>query len=251
MLPTLKAFMDVDSIPKKYGGNLDFVCGQMPVLDPAVKNVLELASPGLESLFLTAPVKWVDDVDGDMTAVGVGSVDGKERRETVATLHSFAKLALSRSNRPRYERTPTDSRPQSSLATSNSLAPLSTLQDVSGSQPKSTYQTSPSPLSMTAIPVGPSAQLHQVSETKVPAGDLSSETMPIQETLPVPQSQAMNQVQLERANGVLPAQPTPSAPAQINGVASKNIAMPPPKIERTVTEFLTPAEEPSQIQAFP
>jgi hypothetical protein len=237
--------MDIDSIPKKYGGNLDFRCGMMPVLDPAVKNVLDLASPESEQLFLTAPVKWVDDVDGDMTAVGVGSVDGQERREKVATLHSFAKLALSRSNRPRYERTPTDSRPQSSMA------PLSTLQAIPVSQPNSAQQNTISPFSMTVHQGEPVTQLHQVGEKNAPTGEYTSSVHSTAEAWPVPQAQAITQDQPEERNGVLLGGSLPSAQPDSNGVAPQSIAMPPPKIERTYTEFVTPAEEPSQIQAFP
>lgn len=63
-----------------------------PVLDLAVQNVLDLSSPGSADadMFLTAPVKWIDGLDGDLVAVGVGSLHGKERREKVATLHAYA-----------------------------------------------------------------------------------------------------------------------------------------------------------------
>ncbi len=237
--------MDIDSIPKKYGGNLEFECGMMPVLDPSVKNVLDLASPDLERLFLTAPVKWVDDVDGDMTAVGVGSVDGQERREKVATLHSFAKLALSRSNRPRIERIPTDSRPQSSFA------PQSALQSGAVSQPNLAPPIAMSPLSMAIPQAEPVPQVHQVSETNVPIQDYTSNIQPAAEPQLVFPVQSATPVQAEERNGVLPADYAPLAQPEINGVAPPSIAMPPPKFERTQTEFMTPAEEPSQIQAFP
>lgn len=64
-----------------------------PVLDPAVEDVLTLASPEsaeAKKMFLTAPVMWVDGPGGDLVAVGVGSIGGKERRGKVATLHAFA-----------------------------------------------------------------------------------------------------------------------------------------------------------------
>ena len=244
VLPTLKAFMDIDSIPKKYGGNLQFECGMMPVLDHAVKNVLDLTSPEIESLFLTAPVKWVDDVDSDMTAVGVGSVDGKERREKVATLHSFAKLALSRSNRPRMERTPTDFRPQSSSA-------QSTLQSAPVAQQNSSQQNMVLSSNIPALQGEPVPQLHQVSETKVPTGEFISNDPNVAEAQPVPQSQSITQAQLQELNGVPVAESVPLAQTQSNGSAPQSIVMPPPKVERTQTEFLTPAEEPSQLKAFP
>lgn len=63
-----------------------------PVLDPAVRAVLNLSSGSTdaERLFLTAPVRWIDGPDGDLVALGVGSVNGVPRRETVATMHAHA-----------------------------------------------------------------------------------------------------------------------------------------------------------------
>ncbi|KAJ8103719.1 hypothetical protein POJ06DRAFT_242662 [Lipomyces tetrasporus] len=40
MNATLESFIDPANLPNKYGGELDFEFGQMPVLDPAVKNAL-------------------------------------------------------------------------------------------------------------------------------------------------------------------------------------------------------------------
>lgn len=91
--PTLAAFIDVANIPKKYGGELDFECGMLPVLDAPILKVLQLSSPEKASaapLFLAAPVRWVDGDNGDLIALGVGSNDGKPRREVMATLHAHA-----------------------------------------------------------------------------------------------------------------------------------------------------------------
>ena len=63
----------------------------LPVLDPAVLRVLTLSSPDQASaapMFFAAPVRWVDGEDGDLLALGVGSIDGQPRREKLATLHS-------------------------------------------------------------------------------------------------------------------------------------------------------------------
>ena len=49
-------------------------------------------------MFLTAPVRWMDDENGEMMALGVGSVDGHERKERMATLHSLALQTLTRSS---------------------------------------------------------------------------------------------------------------------------------------------------------
>ncbi|MCJ1426343.1 hypothetical protein MMC29_004246 [Sticta canariensis] len=92
VLPTLTAFIDIANIPKKFGGDLDFESGMTPVLDPAVRAVLNLSSESTdaERLFLTAPVRWIDGPDGDLVALGVGSVNGVQRREMVATMHAHA-----------------------------------------------------------------------------------------------------------------------------------------------------------------
>ncbi|CAD6572780.1 MAG: hypothetical protein ASARMPREDX12_005445 [Alectoria sarmentosa] len=101
VLPTLSSFIDIADIPKKYGGGLDFECGKLPVLDQQVRDCLSItAGPGAEKMFLTAPVRWIDAGDDDeMTALGVGSMDGKQRKETVATLHSLAVRVATSSSR--------------------------------------------------------------------------------------------------------------------------------------------------------
>lgn len=40
MTSTLAKFVDMDNIPKKYGGNLDWKFGDMPNLEPAIANSL-------------------------------------------------------------------------------------------------------------------------------------------------------------------------------------------------------------------
>ena len=101
VLPTLSQFIEVENIPKKYGGLLNFESGDMPNLDPDLRECLTI-SPGkdTERYFLTAPVRWIDaGDDGEMIAVGVGSIDGKQRQEHVATLHSLATRVATREGR--------------------------------------------------------------------------------------------------------------------------------------------------------
>lgn len=101
VLPTLSSFIDIANIPKKYGGGLDFECGKMPLLDQQVRDCLSTTGGSdTERLFLTAPVKWIDaGEDGEMTALSVGSIDGKQRGEAVATLHSLAVRVATSSSR--------------------------------------------------------------------------------------------------------------------------------------------------------
>ena len=132
VLPTLSQFIDVEDIPQKYGGKLAFECGDMPNLDPALRECITIP-PGVdaERYFLTAPVRWIDaGEDGEMTAVGVGSVDGKQREEHVATLHSLATRVATHSER--LSRNPT----QQSLHT-----PLQTYSGVSSTTSLSVPQS--------------------------------------------------------------------------------------------------------------
>lgn len=182
VLPTLTQFIDIESIPKKYGGQLDFECGDTPVLDPAIRACLTI-EPGSEAekYFLTAPVRWVGedaaedigDPEGEVTALGVGSLNGKERREHLATLHS--RLVRVATASAAVTPMPTEDRP---------------------------------PFSTFAVPA-------------LPNGDLAAATA----KLTVAQ------------NGV---------PLQAH---EKKITLPPPptQMERTKTEYLTPASDPEDI----
>ncbi|KAK9264412.1 hypothetical protein V1519DRAFT_427423, partial [Lipomyces tetrasporus] len=61
MNATLESFIDPANLPNKYGGELDFEFGQMPVLDPATDK-------------------------GDyIEATAVGAMDDQERREKFCT----------------------------------------------------------------------------------------------------------------------------------------------------------------------
>jgi len=73
----------------------------MPILDQQVRDCLSIASGSdTEKLFLTAPVRWIDaGEDGEMTAVSVGSIEGKQRKEAVATLHALAVRVATSSSR--------------------------------------------------------------------------------------------------------------------------------------------------------
>jgi hypothetical protein len=85
MKKTLETFIDPANIPKKYGGQLDFQFGDMPVPDPAWKDVMTWEGNYKE--FPTGPLYWVpsDDKKG-MKALAVGSNHESERRDTVCVL---------------------------------------------------------------------------------------------------------------------------------------------------------------------
>jgi hypothetical protein len=212
--PTLAAFIDVANIPKKYGGELDFECGMPPVLDAAVRNVLTLSSPdqqSAEALFLTAPVRWVDGPDGDLIALGVGSMNGKPRREVIATLHSEA----AQNAFPGMSR-------------QNTRNPLS----------RNVTQEGPvKPVPVTVPPPPPAPVLPD--PTTVPA---PSPIQPAANTVPPPP------ITVQHAPTTVPPPPADLPPAPIpNGIENTRpgrIFLPqqqvPPPIQRSGTEYFTP-----------
>lgn len=86
MKATLESFIDPKNIPQKYGGQLDFHFGDMPVLDPHLENVLKWEGDNKD--FPHGPMYWIDKTkDGkEIKALAVGSVNGKERQEDVCTV---------------------------------------------------------------------------------------------------------------------------------------------------------------------
>jgi hypothetical protein len=85
MKKTLESFIDPANIPAKYGGQLDFHFGDMPVLDPAYKDVLTFESGNTD--FPHGPMYWIHGKDGkEMEALAVGTVDEMERKEKVCTV---------------------------------------------------------------------------------------------------------------------------------------------------------------------
>jgi hypothetical protein len=81
--PTLTSFMDPSSIPKQYGGELDWQWGDMPNLDePARELIGALEIPPAEGetkpSFTKGPVLF----KGDHVEI-LGKVDGKSRQRTV------------------------------------------------------------------------------------------------------------------------------------------------------------------------
>ncbi|KAJ5099720.1 hypothetical protein N7532_006721 [Penicillium argentinense] len=81
--PTLTSFMDLSSIPKQYGGELEWQWGDMPNLDEPAQELLqgleqEPAEGKTKKELIKGPVLF----KGDKVEV-LGTVDGKERRSTI------------------------------------------------------------------------------------------------------------------------------------------------------------------------
>lgn len=89
LLPTLKQYIDIDNIPKKYGGNLDFEWGQMPNLDPVIEAAIKWENPVVQNgknTFPIGPIAWENGENGALKAVAVGHENGQARRRTVFTI---------------------------------------------------------------------------------------------------------------------------------------------------------------------
>lgn len=85
MQKTLESFIDPINIPKKYGGQLDFHFGDMPILDPVLEKVLTWE--GTHKNFGQGPMYWVQNKgEKTMQLIARGSVDEKERDEVICTV---------------------------------------------------------------------------------------------------------------------------------------------------------------------
>ncbi|KAJ5223644.1 hypothetical protein N7468_008186 [Penicillium chermesinum] len=76
--PTLTSFMEPTSIPKQYGGDLEWQWGDMPNLDSEAEEKLAGVARGEKKELLKGPMVF----NGDNIEV-LGTENGKERRETV------------------------------------------------------------------------------------------------------------------------------------------------------------------------
>jgi len=75
--------MEPSSIPKQYGGQLDWTWGDMPNLDEPSRELLQgLEQPLVEGQTRKDILKGPVLFEGDHLQV-LGTVDGKERRETI------------------------------------------------------------------------------------------------------------------------------------------------------------------------
>lgn len=231
----------------------------MPLIDPEIRKCLDLKNPKLEELFLTGPTRWIDNEEGEMVALSVGSIDGKPHKEAVATMHSWAVRTATGSRTLQSQRT----QPESSVSQPASLptsAPQSRPQSKGQGLPMSSVGSPPAHQAFTAAepqPIVPNA--YQQPPQVVP----SSQAMPMPQ-FPPPSVQSSPQATLQPATlppseSVLPnGSILKSQPAFLDGQvesqngnvgAPKKIAMPPPtQLQRTETQYMTPATEASELR---
>ncbi|KAJ5398688.1 hypothetical protein N7465_009177 [Penicillium sp. CMV-2018d] len=104
--PTLTSFMEPSSIPKSYGGKLDWSWGDMPNLDDPSRELLRgieqpLADGQTRKDILKGPVLF----NGDHLQV-LGTVDGKERREIVSIPKTQASVVSEANSADSAEKAP-------------------------------------------------------------------------------------------------------------------------------------------------
>lgn len=96
MKPTLEKYIDPANIPKKYGGQLEFNFGDMPILEPAIVNSLVLSNGYAElpkqrgqTTLPIGPIKWREGRGKEMEAICVGrGDDGMIRDEVMTRVHT-------------------------------------------------------------------------------------------------------------------------------------------------------------------
>ena len=86
----MEQYINIEDIPKKYGGTLDWEWGQLPNLDPEIAAHLKWEHPSRnehgQDSFPKGPVRWRAALEGDAAVVALGSENGRQRQTTVATL---------------------------------------------------------------------------------------------------------------------------------------------------------------------
>ena len=99
VLPTLQASIDIEHIPLSLGGEFDWKPGMPSSLDPSTCEQLDwIGERGPASTLPPGPMKWIVDEKGVRTAVAVGTIDGKARREPIAVLSSGGRTKVDANN---------------------------------------------------------------------------------------------------------------------------------------------------------
>lgn len=191
-----------------------------------------------ETLFVASPIRWVDEgesgEDGEMTALSVGTLDGKQRQERVAVLHSLATRVATHSSNFQSKRTETITLP--------SRPATSTSQSASQGGPVSNGH---------AAPQGGAAFVGQASPQGQPItnGHVTTQSQPtsIQSTPATDFSKASLHDQPIPTNGPLEQPLANGGPPESKPV---NISLPPPPtdMERTKTDFFTPPSDPLEAK---
>lgn len=157
MLKELQEYVHIDNIPKKYGGNLDWKFGDMPILEPSLANSLrwkeDIRDKAGNRTLPIGPIKWEYTTEGDLEAIAIGSENGHSRHTVIAGLHpdaGTARLALLPGRQPATKHQAHDHNNQAPNGLS-SHPPKPQPQPIPASAPSPT-QTSSSPTPQMSSP---------------------------------------------------------------------------------------------------
>jgi len=85
VLLTLLEHMDIENIPKRFGGTFEYEQGMPMALDKTICNALTWLPPAQSSLPV-GPMKWIQGEQGTRVVVVVCTDGGNPRRDEVASL---------------------------------------------------------------------------------------------------------------------------------------------------------------------
>lgn len=75
---TLTQFIELENLPKRFGGKLDWEMGMHPIPDVETKGMVGR----LGETWIEGPIRYISRPEGDVL-MAVGSEDGKLRREVL------------------------------------------------------------------------------------------------------------------------------------------------------------------------
>jgi hypothetical protein len=80
-MSTLQKHIDSVNIPTALGGEHDFKHGMLPSLDDNIRDFFQWTSP--EISLPPGPIKFCEEPNETIRAIGVGSLEGMKRRDVI------------------------------------------------------------------------------------------------------------------------------------------------------------------------
>lgn len=126
MKSTLEKYIEPANIPKKYGGELEFEFGSLPVPEPAIQDSIIWENPTIVNgikTFPIGPVQWVEK-NGEVQAIAIGTENGQSRRVVVARLPNGTSIRAALNGKSGVPNTPVDEAQLSYLGTGTDTQPV-------------------------------------------------------------------------------------------------------------------------------
>jgi hypothetical protein len=161
MKSTLERYIDPANIPKKYGGELDFEFGMLPIPDPAIEEFIQwdegAAIQNGKKTFPIGPIKWVE-TDTEVKAVAIGTEDGVPREKVVGRLPQGISIKAALMDGLKVVNTPLPPTELARMETGFSTQPPDTGEDFEEQPPPSSGTTTPAQSSTKATTPLPEQQ---------------------------------------------------------------------------------------------